>query len=107
MAVEQAAFVTCNSFRLLEVFNRHVKLKKHAKKKKKKEKRGGYRTGKRVRDRKGKGTEISRGCTKKSTDTRTQEKGNKTVSKQPDFCISIKISQYCCQIQNWLTKACK
>lgn len=27
MAVEQAAFVTCNSFRLLEVFNRHVKLK--------------------------------------------------------------------------------
>lgn len=28
MAVEQAAFVTCNSFRLLEVFNRHVKLKK-------------------------------------------------------------------------------
>lgn len=28
MAVEQAAFVTCNSFRLLEVFNRHFKLKK-------------------------------------------------------------------------------
>lgn len=38
MAVEQAAFVTCNSFRLLEVFNRHFKLKKekkHAKEKKK------------------------------------------------------------------------
>lgn len=33
MAVEQAAFVTCNSFRLLEVFNRHFKLQKknHAK----------------------------------------------------------------------------
>lgn len=28
MAVEQAAFVTCNSFRLVEVFNRHFKLKK-------------------------------------------------------------------------------
>lgn len=28
MAVEQAAFVSCNSFRLLEVFNRHFKLKK-------------------------------------------------------------------------------
>ena len=39
MAVEQAAFVTCNSFRLLEVFNRHFKLKKEGacKKKEKKE----------------------------------------------------------------------
>ncbi len=37
MAVEQAAFVTRNSFRLLEVFNRHFKLRKnrHAKEKKK------------------------------------------------------------------------
>lgn len=40
MAVEQAAFVTCNSFRLLEVFNRHFKLKKEeACKKEKKRKK--------------------------------------------------------------------
>lgn len=92
MAVEQAAFVTCNSFRLLEVFNRHVKLKKHAKKKEKKR----WIQNREERDRKGKGTEISRGCTKKKkAQTGTQEKGNKTVSKQPDFCISIKTSQYC------------
>lgn len=44
MAVEQAAFVTCNSFRLLEVFNRHFKLKKEGACKKKK-KKGGHRRG--------------------------------------------------------------
>lgn len=55
MAVEQAAFVTCNSFRLLEVFNRHFKLKKEEACKKNKKKKqvdteeGG---GRRVRDRK-------------------------------------------------------
>ena len=38
---------------------------------------------------------------------RKKDKGNKTVSEQPDFCISIKISQCCRQIHYWLTKACK
>lgn len=61
MAVEQAAFVTCNSFRLLEVFNRHFKLKKDeaCKKKKGDTEEGG---GRRVREKENKkGTEISRG----------------------------------------------
>lgn len=56
MAVEQAAFVTCNSFRLLEVFNRHFKLKKEEACKKKQEKNKQVDTeergGRRVRDRK-------------------------------------------------------
>lgn len=56
MAVEQAAFVTCNSFRLLEVFNRHFKLKKEEACKKREKKKevdtegGGGK--KRLRDRK-------------------------------------------------------
>lgn len=52
MAVEQAAFVTCNSFRLLEVFNRHFKLKKEEACKKKTT--SGHKREKRqkVRDRK-------------------------------------------------------
>ena len=59
MAVEQAAFVTRNSFRLLEVFNRHFKLKKEEACKKIVDKEG--RGGKRVRGtEKEKGTEISR-----------------------------------------------
>lgn len=65
MAVEQAAFVTCNSFRLLEVFNRHFKLKKEeaCKKEKKKKERSGHRRGRRQEEieRQKKGTEISRG----------------------------------------------
>lgn len=45
---------------------------------------------------------------KKKKQTHTQkDKGNKTVSEQPDLCISIKISQCCSQIYYWLTKACK
>lgn len=64
MAVEQAAFVTCNSFRLLEVFNRHFKLKKEeACKTKTKTKQvdieeGG---GRRVRDRKREGHRNKQG----------------------------------------------
>lgn len=57
MAVEQAAFVTCNSFRLLEVFNRHFKLKKEEACKKVDT---GEKGGRRVRE---KETEVSRGKT--------------------------------------------
>lgn len=39
MTVEQAAFVTGNSFRLLEVFNGHFKLRKEEACKKKREKK--------------------------------------------------------------------
>lgn len=63
MAVEQAAFVTCNSFRLLEVFNRHFKLKKvEACKKKKKvdTEEGGGRRVREIEIEKEE-TEISRG----------------------------------------------
>lgn len=61
MAVEQAAFVTCNSLRLLEVFNRHFKLKKGACTKKK-EKKSGHRRGRRQESEKDKKEkEISRG----------------------------------------------
>lgn len=61
MAVEQAAFVTCNSFRLLEVFNRHVKLKKEE----------ACRKEKKTSDKRGENSEtlqrrkIGRECTKK------------------------------------------
>lgn len=48
--------MTCNSFRLLEVFNRHFKLRKEEACKKKREGRG-----REVRERKRKGSEISRG----------------------------------------------
>lgn len=47
MAVEKAAFVTCNSLRLLEVFNRHFKLKKEGACKKKGGKKSGHRRGRR------------------------------------------------------------
>lgn len=52
MAVEQAAFVTGNSFRLLEVFNRHFKLRKEeaCKKNRRKRWRGERKKQKRVRN---------------------------------------------------------
>lgn len=95
MAVEQAAFVTCNSFRLLEVFNRHFKLKKEeACKKRKKQVDTDEESGIRVIEKK-KRDRYKQGCMekKKSTHTNTQKKkGNKNVSEQPDLCISIKKS---------------
>lgn len=50
--------MTRNSFRLLEVFNRHFKLKKEEACKKKGKKRGKRQKGERKKE---KGTEISRG----------------------------------------------
>lgn len=70
MAVEQAAFVTCNSFRLLEVFNRHFKLKKEEACKTK----SGHRRGSRQesgRDRKREGDRNKQGYMEK---THTQKK---------------------------------
>lgn len=60
MAVEQAAFVTCNSFRLLEVFNRHVKLKKEGACRKKKTSDKRDENSETLQRRK-----IGKGCTKK------------------------------------------
>lgn len=62
MAVEQAAFVSCNPFRLLEVFNRHFKLKKKMSMQKMKQ------------------DEEKRRKRKKGENKNTKQKGNKKVS---------------------------
>lgn len=73
MAVEQAAFVTCNSFRLLQVFNRHVKLK---------EEEACRKEGEREWRQKRENRDITedenrqREDGEKSVDTCTQEQGN-------------------------------
>lgn len=63
-------------------------------KRKKKKERSGHRRGRRQeeieRDRKREGNRNKQGYMKKKTKHTQKDKGNKTVSEQPDLCISIK-----------------